>query len=127
MGIEENADTMRRILREVTEGKRQFDAETHKELSSLKTNYDVVIKLVSIGGTCPAGHKVGDEWIVKGNEDGWMTPNMCIFAFSAIYPSLQMLMFGGSFPWEPDAEAVLVPCPDSRNDVVFELKRIGRV
>ena len=118
---EENANTMRRILREVREGKRKHDEETQDELRSLKTYYDVAM---SMGAVCPAGHKVGDEWLVRGGEEGWKTPSMCFMAFSAIYPSLQMLMFGGSFPWEPDADAVIVPCPDARNPMVFELRRI---
>jgi uncharacterized repeat protein (TIGR04076 family) len=121
---EENANTMRRILREVGAGTRKMDDDTQNELAGLKTNYDVAIKVKSWSDICPAGHRVGDEWIVKGNEDGYRTPNICLLAFSAIYPSLQMLMFGGSFPWEPNPDIVLVPCPDARNPMVFELKRI---
>lgn len=121
---EENANTMRRILREVREGTRQMDVDTQSELASLKTNYDVSIKVKSWSDICPAGHRVGDQWILKGSEDGCRTPDICFLAFSALYPSLQMLMFGGSFPWEPDPEVVLVPCPDARNPMVFELTRI---
>ena len=127
MSVEENTVTMRQIFKEVREGKRRIDAETLQFLTNLKTDYDVVIKLLSIGGVCPAKHKVGDEWVMKGGDDLWRTPNMCMFAFSALYPNIQMLMYGGSYPWEPDSEAVLVPCPDSRNSVVFEVKRIGKV
>ncbi len=124
--IEENTNEMRKYFKELAEGKKHIDAETLKYFTNLKTDYDVAIKLISIGGVCPAKHAVGDEWIMKGADDLWRTPNMCFFAFSAIYPGIQMLMYGGSFPWEPDSEAVLVPCPDSRNDVVFELRRIGK-
>jgi len=37
---------------------------------------------------------------------------------------LRTLMFGGTFPWSPDPEAVTVACPDAENPVVFELRRI---
>ena len=124
MDIEKNKETMRRILREIGAGKRQMDNDTQNELTGLKTEYDVAIKVKSWADICPAGHRVGDEWIVKGNEDGMRTPNICFLAFSAIFPSLQMLMYGGSFPWEPDGNAVLIPCPDARNPMVFELRRI---
>ena len=127
MSVETNANQMRRILREVEKGKRQMDEETAKHLAGLKTDYDAAIKLVSIGGVCPAQHKVGDEWVMRGGDDLWRTPNMCMFAFSALYPSIQMLMYGGSYPWEPESDTVLVPCPDSRNPVVFELRRTKEV
>ena len=122
MSVEENANTMRRILREVGMGTRKMDDKTQNELAGLKTNYDVAIKVKSWSNICPVGHKVGDEWIVKGTEG--RAPGICLLAFSAIFPSLQMLMFGGSFPWEPNPDVVLVPCPDARNPMVFELSRI---
>lgn len=124
MGIEENKKEIQNLFHEIAKGERSIDAEFREKFYGLKYEYDVNIKLKSIGGTCPGQHKVGDEWVMKGAEDLWRTPNMCFFAFSAMYPSVLMLMYGGSFPWEPDSEVVLVPCPDSRNDVVFELKRI---
>lgn len=71
------------------------------------------------------GHKVGDDWLLKGKDDGWKTPGgICIYAYNALFIQIQMLMNGGSFPWEPDPDVVLAPCIDSRNRVVFELKRI---
>jgi uncharacterized repeat protein (TIGR04076 family) len=78
-------------------------------------NYEVSVKVISQTGSCWGGLKVGEEWLVRGRGDSWKTPSMCMFAFTAIFPSLQMLMYGGSFPWEPD----------SRNPVVFQLTRMG--
>ena len=49
---------------------------------------------------------------------------MCSWAFYALYPFAQVLQFGGSFPWEPDAGVSRVACPDPDNPVVFELRRI---
>ena len=43
---------------------------------------DVVAKVVSQKGTCAAGHKVGDEFII-----GQQTPSsLCSWAFYAIFP-----------------------------------------
>ena len=114
-----------RIMEELEKGNRKMDAETAEILIDCVPNYKIGIKVVSQEGFCSAGHKVDDEWLVKGRGDGFRTPNMCMFAFATIYQSILLLMYGGSFPWEPDPDIVLAPCPDPRNPVVFELKRLG--
>ena len=82
--------------------------------------YNVAIKVVSQKGTCWAGHKVGDEWIVRGKSP----EGMCLSAFNALYPSLRVLMFDGSFPWQTDPDVTTVACTDAANPVVFELRRL---
>jgi len=80
----------------------------------------VRIKVISQKGTCEAGHKVGDQWLV-----GEKTPeDMCVFAFSSLLPCITPLMFGGAFPWEKDPDKTTAACPDSENPVVFELRRV---
>ena len=80
---------------------------------------DVVAKVVSQKGTCSAGHKVGDEFVI-----GQQTPpNFCSWAFYSIFPFAEVLQFGGSFPWEQDINKTTVACPDPANPVVFELRR----
>jgi uncharacterized repeat protein (TIGR04076 family) len=107
---------------------KPIDDEMIEEFISCTPNYEITIKVVFQEGICLGRHKVGDEWVMKGRGDYWQSPaGICMFAFSSIYPSLQMLMYGGSFPWEPDSDAVLVPCSDSRNPVAFELRRTGVV
>ncbi len=82
-------------------------------------SYQVSIKVISQKGTCEAGHKVGDQWLV-----GEKTPeDMCVFAFSSLLPCITPLMYGGAFPWEKDPDKTTVACPDSENPVVFELRR----
>jgi len=127
MSIQPDKEKMNRLIEELQKGERPIDAEMIDEFISCTPNYEIAIKVVSQEGICLGRHKVGDEWVMKGRGDGWRTPSMCMFAFSTIYPSLQMLMYGGSFPWETDSDTVLAPCPDSRNPVVFELKRTGVV
>ena len=84
--------------------------------------YEVVAKVISQKGTCAAEHKVGDEWVIEGRTPG----GMCLSAFSALFPSLRVLMFGGAFPWETDPDVTTVACPDAENPVVFELRRLRK-
>jgi len=84
--------------------------------------YDVVARVISQKGTCAAEHKVGDEWVI-----GSKTPaGICLSAFDVIYPCIRVLMFGGAFPWETDADVATVACPDAENPVVFELRRLRK-
>jgi uncharacterized repeat protein (TIGR04076 family) len=80
---------------------------------------DVIAKVISQKGTCEAQHKVGDEFVMGEKTP----PNLCSWAFYAIFPSAQVLQFGGSFPWEKDRNKTTVACPDPTNPVVFELRR----
>ncbi|MFC2070536.1 TIGR04076 family protein [Chloroflexota bacterium] len=86
-------------------------------------SYDIAIRVVSQEGTCEAGHEVGGEWLIKGDEFK-TPPGVCVFAFYSLYPTIQMLMYGGNFPWESDSDAATVACPDAQNPVVFEVRRI---
>ena len=84
--------------------------------------YKVVARIVSQKGICSLGHKVGDEFVI-----GDYTPaGMCSWAFYTLFPFATALQFGGSFPWESDPDKAVVACPDSANQTVFELRRIGR-
>jgi uncharacterized repeat protein (TIGR04076 family) len=81
--------------------------------------HQIIAKVISQKGTCEAGHKVGDEFII-----GQSTPaGMCSWAFQTIFPFAEVLQFGGSFPWEKDPDKATVACPDPDNPVVFELRQ----
>ncbi len=85
-------------------------AEVHK----------VSIRVVSQKGSCDAGHKVGDQWVVSEK-----TPEgICVSAFDVLCPGIHVLMFGGAFPWESDPDRIMAACPDPANPVVFELRRV---
>ena len=82
--------------------------------------YDVAVRVISQEGTCTAEHKVGDKWVIgRKSPEG-----MCLSACNALYPNLRVLMFGGALPWETDPDVTTVVCPDAKNPVVFELKRL---
>ena len=83
-------------------------------------SYKVSVKVVSKLGHCGSGHKVGNEWIVGRKIPG----GICISAFSYLLPSIQVLKFGGSFPWENNPDVTTIACPDAENKVVYELKRL---
>ena len=80
---------------------------------------DVVAKVISQKGTCRAGHRLGDEFVIGQKTP----PNLCSWAFYTLFPFAQVLQFGGSFPWEQDPNKTTVACPDPANPVVFELRR----
>ena len=80
---------------------------------------DVIAKVISQRGTCVAGHKAGDEFVIGEQPPA----NLCSWAFYSLFPFVQVLRFGGSFPWEQDRDKATVACPDAANPVVFELRR----
>lgn len=82
--------------------------------------HEVIAKVISQKGTCAANHRVGDEFPIGDKTP----PNMCTWAFCTVFPFASVLQFGGSLPWEEDADKTTVACPDAANPVVFELKRL---
>ncbi|MBI2980378.1 MAG: TIGR04076 family protein [Chloroflexi bacterium] len=84
--------------------------------------YDVVARVVSQKGSCGAGHKVGDKWLIAGKTPA----GMCFSAFYAVYPTARVLMFGGTLPWEPDPDVTKIACPDAENPVIIELRRVRK-
>ena len=110
-------------MEEVRKGEKPMTPDLQKKIIEANPNSKIRIKVISQKGFCMAGHKVGDEWVMRGNEDSWKTPGgICMFAFDVLYPYINMLMYGGSFPWQLDPDVWPTPCPDSLNPVVFELR-----
>jgi len=82
--------------------------------------HKVVAKVISQKGKCDAGHKVGDEWVL-----GPRTPDgICMGAYHAMNSKSFFLLVGASMPWGADPDATTLACPDPKNPVVFELRRI---
>jgi len=80
---------------------------------------DVIATVISQKGSCEAGHRIGDQFII-----GPKTPSgICSSAFYVLFPFAETLQFGGSFPWEKNLNITTVACPDPANPVVFELRR----
>ena len=84
---------------------------------------DIKVKVLSQSGRCSCGHKVGDEWVL-----GATTPDkpLCLPALDAIFSTVKMMRYGGYFPGVKDPDVTEKGCPDIRNPVVFELRRIHK-
>lgn len=81
---------------------------------------EVIARVISQKGSCAAGHKVGEEFLIGDKTP----PGMCAWSYYTLFPFATVMQYGGSFPWvkDPDA-ATTVACPDPDNPVVFELRR----
>jgi uncharacterized repeat protein (TIGR04076 family) len=81
----------------------------------------VVGKVISVKGTCGAGHKVGDT--MKFSENG-VEGKVCIHALYSMMPPVFAMLYDAKFPWLQDPDKKTHACPDAANPVVFELTRI---
>ncbi len=87
----------------------------------------VVLKIVSVKGTCSAGHFVGQEFDLSKDFMLGVSGNpkaLCPAAFHTIFPSWRVLRHGGEFPWEKESDVTTVACPDPLNPVIIELRRV---
>jgi uncharacterized repeat protein (TIGR04076 family) len=83
----------------------------------------VIVTVRAVNGTCHFGHKVGDQ---ISFDEGKVDGRICLSALSSLLPNVFAMRYGAEFPWL-DAEHKDVTthaCPDARNPVVFELKRM---
>ena len=88
----------------------------------------VVMKIISVKGTCAAKHHVGQEFDLSEDFTVGMSGHpktICTSLFYAIYPNYRVLRHGGSLPWEQDPNVAHVACPDGDNPVVVQLRRIS--
>ena len=82
--------------------------------------YKIRATIVSVGERCAQGHTVGQSWEMEGKTPA----GICLSAVGSLMPRLTALRFGAEFPFAPDKDTVTVACPDAKNPVVFELRRI---
>ncbi|MBU7014773.1 MAG: TIGR04076 family protein [Theionarchaea archaeon] len=81
----------------------------------------IEIEVVRIleGGACPFGFKPGDIFQIDENPPA----ELCHWAYLVILPFATALRFGGDIPWE-EKGICSVCCPDPKNPVVFEIRRV---
>jgi uncharacterized repeat protein (TIGR04076 family) len=84
--------------------------------------FDVEITVISQKGTCGAGHKAGDKWIVSNH----VPAGICLSAYPSLQSSIDVLKYGGSFPWSKDPDENGAVCPDPQNPVTFKIRRIKK-
>lgn len=83
----------------------------------------IAVTVKDVKGNCVAGHKVGDAFEVSGTE---LKGYVCPAALNSFWAQIYAMKYGVVFPWaEPDGSA-LVCCPDPKNLVTFELRRVSR-
>lgn len=79
----------------------------------------VKIEVVEVrGGPCPVGYQPGRMFTVCGPL---VPEDMCSWAWNALLPSVAVLRFGGTLPWEDEPGIARTSCPDPDNIVVFRL------
>lgn len=85
-------------------------------------SFDVVIKVVSQQGKCRRKHFVGQQWRISSTSPG----GICMSALTSMMPIIAAVRYSdGALPWtKEDADTDYVDCPDYKNPVAFELKRI---
>lgn len=75
--------------------------------------------ITGIKGTCGWGHKVGQKLDLSVHN----TAGLCGFLYHDIFPNIQLLQFGGEWPWG-EKHVIKVECPDRWNCVSMELRRL---
>ena len=91
------------------------------KMPSSSIPHKVSIKIISAEGKCPNGHEVGDEWIINRKTP---EPGICLAAFWNLLNPIRILECNGSYPMNEDPDSYRTCCPDIRNKLVFEIKRL---
>ena len=87
--------------------------------------YTVVTRVISQKGNCSFGHKAGDEVIFDGET---IQGRICLSALYSFLPKVYAMRYGANFPWlkEDSKDVSTHACPDAKNPVVFEIRRLKR-
>ncbi|AQS59104.1 TIGR04076 family protein [Desulforamulus ferrireducens] len=80
------------------------------------------IKISVVGklgqGNCHRGHRIGDAFDFD-TERG----KLCPLAMHVLFPMIDTLRYGGSFPWEEQPGTGEFCCPDPKVATVFRIER----
>ena len=103
-------------------GTRQPEALFPKKESTMaKKITGVEVKVIQQTGHCDVGHKVGD--VARIHEKG-VDGKICIHALYSMMSGAFAMLFDAQFPWLKDPEVKTHACPDYKNPVVFEIRKI---
>lgn len=85
--------------------------------------YKVKVTIQSVTqGECPQGFKAGDSWLI---EDGKTPCGMCARAYASLAETIQVLRYGGEFPWCENKDVATVSCPDPKRWLIYEVRRLS--
>ncbi len=85
--------------------------------------FNIKITVDSVAGKCPLGNRPGRVFDIERTTPA----GMCLSAFNSLNPAIQVLRYGGSFPWEKNPDEAYICCPDHLNRTVFKVERAGDV
>ncbi len=89
----------------------------------------VIVTVKSVKGKCPAGLKVGDKIVLIGDNVEEGNDKVCLLGMYAIWPLINTMVWAGKIPPDSpfyvDKDTVVASCPDSKNLVVFEMRKVG--
>jgi uncharacterized repeat protein (TIGR04076 family) len=83
----------------------------------------VEVTVKSQKGTCAFGHKVGDKIVFDGKT---IQGNICYSALMVVLPKVYAMRYSAEFPWAESKDIIYNACPDPKNPVVFEIKRLRK-
>jgi len=83
--------------------------------------FTIVARVIRQEGHCALGHKVGDEVVFDGET---VQGRICMSALCGILPKVFAMRYGAVFPWLEDPDVAPHACPDAKNPVVFEIRRV---
>lgn len=83
----------------------------------------VEVTVVDQKGKCAVGHKVGDKIVFDGKS---VKGDICYSALTVLLPKVYAMRYGAEFPWAKDKDVICNACPDHKNPVVFEIRRIRK-
>jgi uncharacterized repeat protein (TIGR04076 family) len=75
-------------------------------------------EIIAVKGTCNAGHRAGDTFSISCYDSG----GLCGFFYHDLFPSLNVMQFGGKYPWSSSGELIM-ECPDRHNAVTIKLTK----
>jgi uncharacterized repeat protein (TIGR04076 family) len=78
----------------------------------------LMAEVAGLKGSCNAGHKVGDRFEVSCYNAG----GLCGYLYTTAFPFLNVMQFGGSYPW--GADEMEIPCPDGYNQLTLKVWRV---
>jgi len=87
----------------------------------MKSPYRVEVRVIEQHGTCDFGHRVGDLSTFDGNG---VEGKICWHSLCSMIYKIHGLLYGADYPWLKDKNVALHPCPDYKNPVVYELRRV---
>ena len=80
----------------------------------------MIVEVIETRGKgCGQGLKVGDVFQMEETHC-----EFCSWAHTAIFPFVQVLKYGGTFPWEKNPNEAIACCPDANDTVVFKITAV---